>query len=43
MEVRPVTIEPNRTEPPFDFYERSPERQWCEDDEAPSYEDDDDD
>lgn len=30
-------------EPPFDsFYDRAPERQWCEDDEAPSYEDDDD-
>lgn len=29
-------------EPQFDFYERAPERQWCEDDEAPSYEEDDD-
>lgn len=30
------------TEPPSDsFYEHAPEAQWCEDDEAPSYEDDD--
>lgn len=27
-------------DPVWDFYERSPERQWCEDDYAPSYEED---